>query len=89
MKGLKFSPVELTVKKGARITFTNQDAMVHDVVQSTVRGLGKEEPGFSSGVIKPGEAWSVTLEEPGTYPILCSQLGHYTAGMVGRITVVE
>lgn len=89
MKGMKFSPSELTVKAGTRITFVNQDAMVHDVVQSTVRGLYKETPAFDSGVIKPGESWTVTIEEPGTYPILCSQAGHYTAGMVGTITVVE
>ncbi|WP_374712875.1 cupredoxin domain-containing protein [Symbiobacterium terraclitae] len=89
MKAMKFSPAELTVKAGTKITFVNQDAIAHDVVQSTVRGLWKETPAFDSGVIRPGESWTLTIDEPGTYPFLCSQAGHYTAGMVGTITVVE
>lgn len=89
MKAMKYSPAEITVKAGTRITFVNEDMMVHDVVQSTVRDLHKTTPAFESGPIRPGESWTLTIDEPGEYPILCSQAGHYTAGMVGKITVVE
>nr|PZN37348.1 MAG: hypothetical protein DIU70_12815 [Bacillota bacterium] len=89
MRGIRYVPAEITVRKGTRITFVNKDGLVHDVVQVALKDLGKAEPGFNSGPIQPGESWSIVMEEPGTYPILCTQMGHYTAGMVGTITVVE
>lgn len=88
LKNLQFQPRELTVRAGSRITFINQDTMLHDVVQTTPRRVGKEQPGFASPVLAQGESWSITLTEPGTYPVLCAQAAHYTAGMVGTIKVV-
>jgi plastocyanin len=59
MRGMKYVPAKLTVKKGARITFVNRDAVVHDVIQVAVKELGKAAPGFDSGVIDPGKSWSI------------------------------
>jgi plastocyanin len=89
MKNLKYVPPKLTVKAGTRITFTNGDAMDHDVVQLALQDFGKKEPGFTSDVIPPGKSWSIVMTKPGIYPILCTQLGHYTQGMIGTITVVD
>lgn len=88
LKHLQFQPRELTVRVGSRITFINQDTMLHDVVQTTPRQVGREQAGFASPVLKQGESWSITLTRPGTYPVLCVQAAHYTAGMVGTIKVV-
>lgn len=89
MKNIQFRPAKLTVKKGTKITFVNKDAMVHDVLQVGVKELGKQDPSFRSPVIEPAGSWSVVMEKTGTYPILCAQMGHFTAGMVGTIEVVD
>lgn len=89
MKNIRFSPAKLTVKKGAKITFVNKDGVQHDVLQVTVKDLGKQTPSFQSPVIMPGQDWSIVMEKTGTYPILCAQMGHFTAGMVGTIEVVD
>ncbi|HYG58150.1 MAG TPA: plastocyanin/azurin family copper-binding protein [Symbiobacteriaceae bacterium] len=89
MKNLKYVPGAFTVKKGTVVTFVNQDGMAHNVVQIAQKEMSKGQPGFISDVIGPGKSWSVTMDQPGTYPILCTESAHYTSGMVGTITVVE
>lgn len=89
MQNLQYRPSKFTVKAGTKVTFFNKDAMEHDVIQIELKQLGKGQPGFDSGLIKPQEKWSMTFDKPGVYPILCTQYNHYTAGMVGTITVVD
>lgn len=89
MKNLKFVPNNFTVKKGTKVTFVNKDALMHDVVQVEVKQLGKAKPSFDSGAIAAGSTWSITFDQPGTYPILCTQASHWAAGMTGTVTVVE
>lgn len=89
MKNMKFTPATMTVKAGTTVTFTNKDAMLHDVVQIDVKQYGKEKPGFESGEIMPGKTWTHTFDRPGVYPIICTQASHWAAGMVGTVTVVE
>ncbi len=89
MKNLNYDPKKLTIKKGTKLTFVNMDAMEHDVTQVDAKDLGKKEPGWKSDIIAPGKSWSITLDQPGVYPILCVQYGHFTAGMMGEITVVD
>lgn len=86
---MQFKPDELTIKVGTTVTFTNDESLVHDVKQIAVKAVGKEKPGFDSGPINPGKSWSYRFDEPGTYPILCTQGMHYTAGMVGTIIVTK
>lgn len=89
MKNLKYDPKNITVKKGTKITFVNMDAMEHDVIQVATKELGKVEPGWKSDVVTPGKSWSITMDKLGEFPILCVQYGHFSAGMTGKITVVE
>lgn len=89
LSDMQFHPSELTIKVGTTVTFTNEEPIAHDVRQIEVKDVGKAEPGFNSGVISPGKSWSYTFDKPGTYPILCIQGNHYTAGMVGTITVTK
>ncbi|HLO04807.1 MAG TPA: plastocyanin/azurin family copper-binding protein [Symbiobacteriaceae bacterium] len=89
LSDMQFHPSELTVKVGTTVTFTNEESMVHDVNQLTVKEVGKTKPGFDSGPISPGKSWSYRFDQPGTYPILCTQGLHYTAGMVGTIIVTK
>jgi plastocyanin len=89
LQNVRFAPESVTVKVGTRVTFVNRDPMVHDVVQISAKQVGKAAPGFASPPLAQDQRWSVTLDKPGTYPILCTQFAHYTAGMVGTITVVD
>lgn len=89
LKGLQYVPRTLTVKAGTLVTFVNRDAMAHDVVQLAANEVHKKDPGFASPPLQPGDRWEMTFDTPGTYEILCTMFSHYTAGMTGRITVVE
>ncbi|HYF75788.1 MAG TPA: plastocyanin/azurin family copper-binding protein [Symbiobacteriaceae bacterium] len=89
MKNMKFTPAKVTVKKGTKITFVNKDAILHDVVQVAVKDYGKAEPGFDSKEIMSAGSWSIIMEKTGEFPVICTQAAHFTAGMVGVITVVE
>lgn len=89
MKGTKFVPDKLTVRTGTRIIFVNEDAMEHNVLQVAARDFGRVEPTWKSPLIAPGSYWDMVAGDPGTYPILCSWLGHYTAGMIGNLTIVD
>lgn len=86
---MQFQPASITVKAGTTVTFTNTETITHDVVQTTPAQVGQKPYGFDSGPIAPGKSWSRTFETPGVYPILCTQGLHYTAGMVGTITVTK
>jgi len=89
MKNMKFTPAKVTVRQGTKVTFVNQDVLIHDAMQVSVQEFGKAEPGFDTKEVMPGKSFTVTLDKPGVYPILCSQAAHFTAGMIGTITVVE
>lgn len=89
MKNMKFTPAKVTVKKGTKITFVNRDAILHDIVQVAVKDYGKAEPSFDSKEVMAAGTWSITMDKVGEFPIICTQAAHFTAGMVGVITVVE
>lgn len=88
LRNMQFQPKTLTVMAGATVTFVNRDPGLHNVVQINAKRVGKEEPGFSSPRLEKNQRWSVTFENPGTYPIVCTVGAHHTAGMVATITVV-
>lgn len=88
LRSLQFRPRSITVKAGTWVTFVNRDPMLHDVVQTSAKQVGKEEPGFASPPLETGQSWSIRMDLPGTYPVVCTQAAHYTAGMAAAITVV-
>jgi amicyanin len=59
-----FSPMELTIKAGAQVTWINRDDVPHTVVS-----VGKK---FKSRALDTGEEFSYTFAEPGTYEYFCS-----------------
>jgi plastocyanin len=80
MKDIKFSPASLTVKKGATVTWTNDDTVGHDVTKT-----GGPGPKFSSGTgnLKKGDTYKQTLSTPGQIKYVCT----IHPGMEGTITV--
>jgi len=62
IEGMTYSPATLRIHPGDRVTFTNNDLVPHTATSKGTRL-------FDSGIIKPGESWSVTppLEKPIRY----------------------
>lgn len=70
-----YEPEEVTISKGATITFTNRDKAVHT---ATADGSS-----FDTGGLGKGDAADVTFDEPGTYTYFC----RFHAFMKGSIVV--
>lgn len=64
IKGFSFQPEVLKVKVGAKVTWTNDDAVAHTVTADT--------NSFASGNLQPGGSFSFTFTRPGTYAYHCS-----------------
>jgi plastocyanin len=82
MKDIKFNPADVTVNAGDPITFTNDEAIPHDVHKTAGPG-----PDFSSGGVggmQEGDTFELTLDEPGKYEYVCEV---HSPGMAGTITV--
>lgn len=61
---LKFGPPVITVKPGTTVRWENRDVMDHTATSTQ----GK----WDSGLIRPGQSWSMRFDEVGTYPYLCT-----------------
>ena len=99
--GHVFDPESLTVAPGTKVVFTNDSEEAHTVT-AYEDALPEGAEYFSSGgfedeeraraavadaLIPPGEQYSVTLEEPGTYEYFC--IPHEADGMKAEIVVEE
>ncbi|XP_009776940.1 plastocyanin A'/A'' [Nicotiana sylvestris] len=88
--GLAFVPGNFSVSAGEKITFKNNAGFPHNVVFDEdeipagvdVSKISMPEEEYLNG---PGETYSVTLSEKGTYTFYCAP--HQGAGMVGKVTV--
>lgn len=73
-----FSPAELRIKAGSKVTWTNLDSTTHSVVSDS-----GSEGGISSGLLAKGQAYAKVFEQPGVYNYHCGL--HST--MRGKIIV--
>lgn len=72
-----FAPAPLTVKKGTKVTWTNQDSVGH-----TATG---DSDGPASSLLNQGGSYSFTFDTVGTFPYHCSPHPF----MKGTVTVTE
>lgn len=79
-----FSPANIEVEVGTTVTWTNGSSVVHTVTSGTD---GEHDDKFDSGNLSPGESFSYTFDEAGSYPYFC--IPHVNLGMTGSVTVVE
>jgi len=96
-----FTPSEFTIPAGQEITITavNSGAIEHDFVilkHGTKAGDtfdGQDEENiFWELEVGPGNETTASFtapQEAGEYQIVCGVEGHYIAGMVGTLIVVE
>ena len=64
IRDFEFSPTELTVDAGARVTFDNRGSAGHTVTA--------DDRSFDSGLISPGSSWAHTFASSGTYAFICA-----------------
>ena len=69
-----FSPAQITVAPGTKITWTNRDDIPH-----TVTDAGKPRT-FKSAALDTGDAFSFAFSTPGTYYNFCSLHPHMQGG---------
>lgn len=71
-----FSPATLTVRAGARVTWTNRDDEPHTVTSSG------NPRAFASGALDTDGMFSFTFDKPGTYPYYCAIHPHMTGVII-------
>ncbi|MBA3299463.1 MAG: cupredoxin domain-containing protein [Thermoleophilaceae bacterium] len=67
MKDIKFVPMDVTVKAGGTIKWTNDDSIVHTVTKTS--GPGAK---FDSGNVSGGETFEQKFEETGKIDYFCT-----------------
>jgi len=77
MKGFAFSPQELTVKVGTKVTWTNMDSAGHDVKAA--------DGSWGSDTLTNGQTFSMVFDKEGTYAYVCT----FHSGMTGTIIVTK
>ena len=75
MKGSVFTPKSVTIRPGGKVTWINDDSVVHTVTA--------DDGSFDSGVIATGGRHEHTYAKAGTYGYKCS----YHPGMEGTVVV--
>jgi len=74
-----FSPANITVQPGTSVTWVNNGQAPHTVTATDPEGA------FDSGTLQPGESFSFTFKQPGTYAYYCT----IHPFMKGTVTVGE
>lgn len=66
IKNLAFNPTPITVTVGTTVTWTNNDTVTHTVTSTS------GPASFDSGHMEPGNTFSFTFTEAGTYDYMCT-----------------
>jgi plastocyanin len=81
MQNIQFEPADLTINAGETVTWTNDEAVPHDVDGS---GPGGDFSSGPEGGMNEGDTYDFTFDEPGTYDYVCRV---HAPGMAGTVTV--
>jgi len=79
-QGLSYAPVNVTVAKGGKVTWTNNDPVPHTVTSTSVPSGASS---FDSGNMNQAATYTVTFTVDGTYQYKCT----YHPWMHGTVTV--
>ncbi|MFQ6102993.1 MAG: plastocyanin/azurin family copper-binding protein [Candidatus Glassbacteria bacterium] len=83
----RFSPDDVRIKAGDTIMWVNMSPS--GIMHTATYGMGSKDPDsglyFDSGFLSPGESFSHTFDNIGTYPYYC--IPHEFFGMTGVIRV--
>jgi plastocyanin len=81
MSESKFEPASVTVAKGGKVTWTNEDSVGHDVTKTG--GPGAAFKSGDSGGMAAGDTFTQTFDTPGKVQYVCT----VHANMKGTVTV--
>lgn len=81
IKDFAFAPATITVKKGTKVTWTNQDTVRHDVTSDD----GAPTGGPGGPLVAKGESYSFTFNTVGSFSYHCTP----HPNMKGTVTVIE
>jgi len=76
IKNLAFVPASIEIPAGATVTWTNSDTVPHTAT-------AKDREVLQSGTLNPGDSYSQTFDQPGTFDYFCE----FHANMKGTIIV--
>lgn len=79
IENFSFTPAAITVKKGTKVTWTNNDNTAHTVTEND----GKNGP--SAPEMAPGSSYSFTFNETGSFHYHCT----IHPEMTGTVTVTQ
>ena len=71
-----FSPAQLTVAVGTRVTWTNRDDIPHTVTDAATPRTLRSPP------LDTGESYAFTFDKPGTFAYFCSLHPHMQGSVV-------
>lgn len=83
MKNFAFSPTKVKVSRGAKITWTNQDSVIH-TVNTDAHPAHTYYLDQNSRDLKKGDTYPITFSEPGIYLYHCTP---HASFMMGQILV--
>jgi plastocyanin len=81
MAEIQFQPASVTVKKGGKVTWTNEETVAHDVTKTG--GPGPDFKSGESGGMAEGDTFTQTFDTPGQVEYVCT----VHANMKGTVTV--
>jgi len=64
IENMLYTPAQITVAKGTKVTWTNNDSTAHTVTADTNNT-------FASGTLNPGASYSFTFNETGSFAYHC------------------
>lgn len=79
IKGFAFAPTTLTVAKGTKVTFDNQDTSAHTVTS----GANRTKDNVFDNEVAPSAQTSITFDKTGTFAYFC----RFHAGMTATVVV--
>ena len=82
IKDFLYNPDPLQIAPGTTVTWTQQDIVAHTVTSGS-RGLSDAGKLFDKVVTNPGDTFSFTFRDAGTYPYFC----RFHAEMNGTVQV--
>ena len=82
MHGDAFTPAHIQVVLGTTVSWTNQDAVPHNVTFSPV--VMSSSGSWESGLLYPGQSFSYTFTSRGTFLYHCQE---HPGSMIGTVTV--
>lgn len=76
-----FNPKDVRISQGTKVTWTNNDAVGH-YVNTDSHPAHTYYPSQNSKLLKTGESFSMTFDQPGVYPYHCSAHAETMTGLI-------